>query len=170
MAAVTICSDFGAQKVKSATVSTVTPSIYHDVMGPDAVILVFWMLNFKPTFSLSSFTFIKRLFSSSTCWFRQEGMWSFQPKLCERSMFGNIGEVWFFFVIVVLIVVVAFSLFLPFFLSLSLSGHPLSSNSLFWTLQFPKYWPGTNTSMRKRSSYAEGQWEKNIREELQPVD
>ena len=34
-------------------------------MGPDAVILVFWMLSFKPTFSLSSFTFIKRLFSSS---------------------------------------------------------------------------------------------------------
>ena len=29
-------------------------------------ILVFWMLSFKPTFSLSSFTFIKRLFSSSS--------------------------------------------------------------------------------------------------------
>ena len=35
-------------------------------MGPDAMIFVFWMLNFKPTFSLSSFTFIKRLFSSSS--------------------------------------------------------------------------------------------------------
>ena len=35
------------------------------VMGPDAMILVFWMLSFKPTFSLSSFTFINRLFSSS---------------------------------------------------------------------------------------------------------
>ena len=34
-------------------------------MGPDAMILVFWMLSFKTTFSLSSFTFIKRLFSSS---------------------------------------------------------------------------------------------------------
>ena len=50
------------QKIKLATVS---PSICHEVMGPDAMILVFWMLNFKPTFSLSSFTFIKRLFSSS---------------------------------------------------------------------------------------------------------
>ena len=30
-----------------------------------AMILVFWMLSFKPTFSLSSFAFIKRLFSSS---------------------------------------------------------------------------------------------------------
>ena len=35
-------------------------------MGPDAMILVFWMLAFKPTFSFSSFTFIKRLFSSSS--------------------------------------------------------------------------------------------------------
>ena len=52
-------------KIKSFTVSTVSPSICHEVMGPDAMILVFWMLSFKPTFSLSSFTFIKRLFSSS---------------------------------------------------------------------------------------------------------
>ena len=35
-------------------------------MGPDAMILVLWMLSFKPTFSLSYFTFIKRLFSSSS--------------------------------------------------------------------------------------------------------
>ena len=32
------------RKVKSATVSTVSPSICHEVMGPDAMILVFWML------------------------------------------------------------------------------------------------------------------------------
>ena len=51
------------KKIRSATVS---PSICHEVMGPDAMILVFWMLSFKPTFSLSSFTFIKRLFSSSS--------------------------------------------------------------------------------------------------------
>ena len=37
-----------------------------ELMGPDAMILVFWMLSFKPAFSLSSFTFIKRLFSSSS--------------------------------------------------------------------------------------------------------
>ena len=53
-------------KIKSATVSTVSPCICHEVMGPDATILVFWMLSFKPTFSLSSFTFIKRLFKSSS--------------------------------------------------------------------------------------------------------
>ena len=51
-------------KIKSATVSTVSPSICHEVMGPDAMILVFWMLSFKPAFSVSSF--IKRLFSSSS--------------------------------------------------------------------------------------------------------
>ena len=50
------------RKIKSATVS---PCICHEVMWPDAMIFVFWMLSFKLTFSLSSFIFIKRLFSSS---------------------------------------------------------------------------------------------------------
>ena len=40
-------------KIKSDTVSTVSPSISHEVMGPDAVMLVFWMLSFKPPFSPS---------------------------------------------------------------------------------------------------------------------
>ena len=53
------------KKIKSVTVSIVSPSICHEVMGPDAMILVFWMLSFKPAFSLSSFIFIKKLFSSS---------------------------------------------------------------------------------------------------------
>ena len=51
--------------MKSVTVSTVSLSICHEVMGLDAMILVFLMLRFKPTFSLSSYTFIKKLFSSS---------------------------------------------------------------------------------------------------------
>ena len=51
------------QKIKSDTVSL---SISHEVMGPDAMILVLWMFSFKPTFSLFSFTFIKRLFRSSS--------------------------------------------------------------------------------------------------------
>ena len=46
------------QKIKSVIVSIVSPSISHEVMGPDAMILVFWMLSFKPAFysplSLSS--------------------------------------------------------------------------------------------------------------------
>ena len=62
MAAVIICSDFGAQKY---SLSMFPFSICHEVLELDAMILVFLMLSFKPTCSLSSFTFIKRLFSSS---------------------------------------------------------------------------------------------------------
>ena len=52
------------KKKKSVTVSIISPSICLELMGPDAMILVFWMLSFKPFFSLSFFTFIKRFFSS----------------------------------------------------------------------------------------------------------
>ena len=45
-------------------VSIVFPSVFHEVMGSDAMIFIFWMLSFKPAFS-HSFTLIKRLFSSS---------------------------------------------------------------------------------------------------------
>ena len=34
-------------KIKSDTVSTVSPSISHEVMGPDAMIFVFQMLSYK---------------------------------------------------------------------------------------------------------------------------
>ena len=53
-------------KIKYVTVSIVSPPLCYEMMGPDAMILVFWMLSFKPAFSLSSFTFIKSLFSSSS--------------------------------------------------------------------------------------------------------
>ena len=65
MAAVTNCSDFGAQKDKSLSVSIVSPSICHEVIGLDAMILVFRMLSFKPLFH-PPLTFVKRLFSSSS--------------------------------------------------------------------------------------------------------
>ena len=54
------------KKIKSVTASTFSPSLCHEVMGPDAMILGFLMLIFKPAFSLSSFTLIKRFFSSSS--------------------------------------------------------------------------------------------------------
>ena len=54
------------KKIKSATVSIVSPSICYGLMGPNAMILVFWMLSFKPTFLPSSFTFVKMLLSSSS--------------------------------------------------------------------------------------------------------
>ena len=41
------------RKIKSATISTVSPSICHEVMETDAMVLVFWMLSFKLTFSPS---------------------------------------------------------------------------------------------------------------------
>ena len=52
------------KKIKSLTVSIVSPSPCYEMMELDAMILVSWMVSFKPTISLSSFTFIKRLFSS----------------------------------------------------------------------------------------------------------
>ena len=52
------------KKIKSLTVSIVSPSICCEVMGPDTVILAFSVLSFKPSFSLSSFTF-RGFFSSS---------------------------------------------------------------------------------------------------------
>ena len=71
------------KKIKSVTISIVYfPSICHEAMGPDAMILVFQMLSFKPAFSLSSFTFIKRLFSSlfsAIAWYHLHiwGYWYF---------------------------------------------------------------------------------------------
>ena len=66
MAAVTICNDLEPKKKKSVTVSIVSQTICHELMRQDAMILVFRISSFKPTFSLSSFTFIKKLYSSSS--------------------------------------------------------------------------------------------------------
>ena len=86
MAAVTICSNFGAQENKVSHCFHCFPSICHEVMGLDAIILVFWMLSFMPVFSFSSFTFIKKLFSSSSlsaikgCYLRIWGYWYFSKQ------------------------------------------------------------------------------------------
>ena len=55
------------KKIKSATISIFSSSICHEVMGPDAMILVYLMLSFKLAFSLSSFTCIKRLVRLPFC-------------------------------------------------------------------------------------------------------
>ena len=79
-------------KIKSVTVSIVTPSICQEVMGLDAMILVFWMLRFKPDFSLSSFTFINRLFNSSSllslgwCHLYIWGHWCFSLPSCFQPV------------------------------------------------------------------------------------
>ena len=54
MAAVTICSDFGAPINE---VSHCFPIYLPEVMGPDFMILFFLMLSFKPTFSTLLFHF-----------------------------------------------------------------------------------------------------------------
>ena len=65
-AAVTIHSDFGVQENKTCHCLIFSPCICHEVMGLEAMILVFWMLSFKPAFILSFFTLTKRLFRSSS--------------------------------------------------------------------------------------------------------
>ena len=54
------------KKIQSVIVSIVSPSISHEVMEPDAMVLVFWMLTFKPVFSFSSFTFMPGAFFRSS--------------------------------------------------------------------------------------------------------
>ena len=76
------------KKIKSVTVSTFYPFNCHEVIGPDSMIFVFWVLSFKPAFSLSFFTLIKRFFSSSSllplewyylhtwgCWYFSRQSW-----------------------------------------------------------------------------------------------
>ena len=41
------------KKIKSDTISIVSPSICHEVMGQVAMIFILWMLSFKPAFPLS---------------------------------------------------------------------------------------------------------------------
>ena len=63
MAAFTICSDFGAQEDK---ISHCFPIYLPWSDGTGCYDLSFLNVEFKPVFSLSSFTFTKRLFSSSS--------------------------------------------------------------------------------------------------------
>ena len=53
------------KKIKFVTLPIVSPSFCHELMGLDSMSFVFWVLSFMPAFSLSFFTFIKRVFSSS---------------------------------------------------------------------------------------------------------
>ena len=64
MAAITICSDFRAQENKICHCFHCFPIYFPWSDGTGCHILLFWMLTFKPAFSLFSFTFIRRFFSS----------------------------------------------------------------------------------------------------------
>ena len=67
MAAVTTCSDFGAQEIKVSHCSHCFPIYlpWSDGTGCHDLSF-FWMLSFTPALSLSSFAFIKMFFSSSS--------------------------------------------------------------------------------------------------------
>ena len=66
MAAITICSDFGAQENRVSHCFHYFPIHLPWSDGTRCHDLSFWMFSFKPAFSLFSFTFIERLFSSSS--------------------------------------------------------------------------------------------------------
>ena len=60
-------SDWTELNVLGRICCSVTQScVCHKVMTLDAMTLVFWILSFKQALSISSFTFIKRIFSSSS--------------------------------------------------------------------------------------------------------
>ena len=65
MTSVTFYSDFGTQENKVSHCFCCSPVICHEVLAPDAMIFVFRILSFNQ-FSLSSFSFIKMFFSSSS--------------------------------------------------------------------------------------------------------
>ena len=50
---------FEPKKIKPVTVSTFSLSVRHEIKGLVSMILVFWMLSYKPAFSVSSFTKIE---------------------------------------------------------------------------------------------------------------
>ena len=61
MAAITICSDFGAQKIKSDTVSTVSPSTKHlNVTNETQELVYFTRIHIKVSEHTSSFKSHKR--------------------------------------------------------------------------------------------------------------
>ena len=73
--------------------SIVSPSMCHQVMGPDAMIFVFWMLSFKPAFSLSSFTSSRgfsvplHFLSYGWCHLYIWGYWYFSPQSWFQLVF-----------------------------------------------------------------------------------
>ena len=141
-------------------------------MGPDAMIFIFWMLSFKPTLSLSSFTFIKRLFSSSS--------------LSAIRVVSSAYLRWLIFLLEILIPVCASSspAFLMMTLHISLISRvtiysldillSLFGTSLLFHVQFELLLPDLHTDFsRSRSgslvfpSLSEAQWKEASKGKLQ---
>ena len=92
------------KKIKSVTVSIFSPSICHEVMGPDAMIFGFWMLSFKPPFVYISTCFeffglyirsgssrscghFRFNFLRNHCFPQQLNHFTFPPAMFEHSIF-----------------------------------------------------------------------------------
>ena len=75
------------KKIKSVTVSTGS----HEVMGPNAMILIFWMLSFKPAFSLSLLLSARgslvplHFLPLGWCHLHIWGYWYFSQQSCASS-------------------------------------------------------------------------------------
>ena len=74
------------KKIKSVTVSKFSASIFHEVMGPDAMTLLHWMLSFKPAFhSLlshsSRISLVPLIFLPEWCHLHIWGCWYFSCNL-----------------------------------------------------------------------------------------
>ena len=87
MAAITICIDFRVQGKKICHCFHFSPPICHEVMGLDAMILVFWVLNFKPAFATLFFhTYQEPLHFLPLDWYHLHnwGCWYFfQQSRCQ---------------------------------------------------------------------------------------
>jgi len=82
------------KKIKYVTVS---PSICYEIMGPDAMILVFWRLSFKPAFSLSCSIFVKMLFiSSSLCAIKvsNKNIWNYNLFILVLKLFWVVSLIY----------------------------------------------------------------------------
>ena len=110
MAAVTIHSVFGAQENKGCHYCHCFPIYMSWSDGAKCHDLSFCMLSFKPDFSLISFTFIKRLFNSSSLpaitalsseslhMYNCAVVWTFFGTGVKTELFQSCGHYWVFYI------------------------------------------------------------------------
>ena len=84
------------QKLKSLIVFTVSPSIFHEVMGPDAMILVFWKLSFKlhtnflgGCYNILIFLLVHQVIRS----YSLKTMWKDNPQNGRRKAMANLDSI-----------------------------------------------------------------------------
>ena len=83
------------KKIKPTTVSTFSPSICQEVMGPNTMIFVFWMLSFKPAFSYSPFSSSSRGSLASLHFFCCKGVIIWISEIVDISPSNLYSSLWF---------------------------------------------------------------------------